>query len=130
MLETCQFHDRSLVMVTPKYLTESDIHVETGVEFIRIERQGLDFIQVMTRSVLFARLSERPAEEIQSHRVDIVLQDGIIISSREDDRARCLDVCKITNQLLLATGSAGFAGVGGACVKCVGGIVMKIIIIV
>ena len=23
MLETCRFHDRSLVMVTPKYLTES-----------------------------------------------------------------------------------------------------------
>ena len=64
MLETCRFHDRSLVMVTPKYLAESD--TETGVEFIRIERVGLDLIREMTRSVLFARLRERPAEEIQS----------------------------------------------------------------
>ena len=51
MLETCRFHDRSLVMVTPKYLTESDI--ETGVEFIRIERLGLDLIREITRSVLY-----------------------------------------------------------------------------
>ena len=41
----------------------------------------------------------------------------------------CFLVCKITNQLLLATRQYFFAGVGGTRVKCVGGIVVKIIII-
>ena len=37
MLETCRFHDKSLVMVTPKYLTESD---RSGVYKNRKTRLG------------------------------------------------------------------------------------------
>ena len=45
--------------------------------------------------------------------------------SSSHNSVACFLVCKITNQLLLATGSAYLAGVGGARVKCVGGIVRK-----